>query len=334
MDDQNDSPDIGGEDEAGGAVVFGMGGAGLATLEGVGAALTASAEFGDQRARPLVLNVTDPLTGTEALVQITRNGITALPASVFEEYLTEPGRRRGSATMLDLKSFIDHTNRFKDGDSVIFANNDRKTPSLAAVLDYHRAGADSDPRFGTHRTLHSFPLSDEWTAWMAFNQKPLSMVQFGHFLEDHIIEVLPREFVQLGEESQRFVDTLGGMEMVAQPGRLMDIANNLQVNEKSVMREAQKLQSGETSIEFQTEHQDSSGNKLVLPSMFVIGIPVFKNGQPYQIIARFRYRKDGASLVFFYELWRTDRVFDHAFDEALESVRENTGLPVLIGSPE
>ncbi len=307
---------------------------GLATLEGVGAALTAAIKVADEHIRPEVLTVTDPLSGTDALVVVTRGGVQALDADVFDAYHEQPIRRTGTATMLDLKSFIDHVNRFKDDDTVVFANNDRATPSLTAVRDYHRAGAGSDPRFGGHRTSHRFPLSDEWKAWMGNNKKAMSMVEFARFLEDHIIEVLPREFVQLGDEAQRFVDTLGGMDRVAQPARLMDIANSLQVFEKSQLREAQKLHSGETSIEFTTEHTDNAGQKLVLPSMFVLGIPVFTNGEPYQIIARFRYRKDGAQLIFFYELWRTDRVFDHAFDEALERVRTETGLPVLIGSPE
>ena len=41
-----------------------------------------------------------------------------------------------------------------------------KSPSLLAVYDYNHGGEKGDPRFGQHRASYSFPLSDEWQAWM------------------------------------------------------------------------------------------------------------------------------------------------------------------------
>lgn len=71
-----------------------------------------------------------------------------------------------------------------------------------------------------------------------------------------------------------------------------------------------------------------------MPSIFLIGIPVFNNGPFYRIAARLRYRKNGGKIVFWYDLWRTDRTFDHAFSEAVERVKVETDLPVFIGKPE
>ncbi|MDE8453326.1 DUF2303 family protein, partial [Klebsiella pneumoniae] len=92
------------------------------------------------------------------------NTVTPMAASVFDQYRTNPLRRAGTATMLSLDSLIDHVNRFKDADTVVFADDSRSAPSMTAVLDYHRAGASGDPRFGKHRSLYAFPLSDEWKA--------------------------------------------------------------------------------------------------------------------------------------------------------------------------
>jgi hypothetical protein len=65
--------------------------------------------------------------------------------------------------------------------------------------------------------------------------------------------------------------------------------------------------------------------------MVVLNIPVFKSGELYQILVRLRYRKQAGGVVFFYELWRDDRVFDHAFDEAAERLSGATSLPLFRG---
>jgi len=218
----------------------------------------------------------------------------------------------------------------------VFADDNREKPSITAVLDYHRVGAGGDPRFGKHRSLFGFPLSDEWKAWNDSNATPMSMADFAAFLENRIIDVL---YVIPGEDSlpedvQRLIDTLGGGDTVATPNKLMELARGLQVNESAVVQEAVNLSSGEGMVRFQSEHTDAAGAPLKVPSLFLIGIPVFNNGPLYRIAARLRYRKAGGRLTFWYELWRTDRTFDHAFSEAVERVKIETELPVLIGKPE
>lgn len=284
-----------------------------------------------------VISVTDPVTGASAPVIRSGNTVAPLPATIFDDYRSTPRFRRGTATMLSLDSLIAHVNRFKDGDSVVFANDDRTAPSLTAVIDYHHAGVPGTmTRFGRHRSLFSFPLSDEWRAWSEKDASPMSMADFAAFLENRIIDVL---FVIPGEDSlpedvQRLIDTLGGTDTVATPNKLMELARGLQVNENAVVQEAVNLATGEAIVRFQSEHTDQHGYPLKVPSLFLIAIPVFRNGPFYRIAARLRYRKAGGKILFWYELWRTDRTFDHAFSEAVERVRVETELPVLIGKPE
>ena len=113
----------------------------------------------------------------------------------------------------------------------------------------------------------------------------------------------------------------------------MELSRGLQVYESSAVREVVNLSSGEGQISFQSEHTDQHGVPLKVPGLFLIAIPVFRNGPLYRIAARLRYRKN-AGLVFWYDLWRIDRTFDHAFDEALGRVRAETALPVMLGKPE
>jgi len=336
MDDQNQTAGEGHEDAAPAtAISFPLPfGPGFNTAEGVGAALTAAFDMAHRHIRPDIVTITEPGTGLEVYVMVDKDGVHEIPESLFDEYRITPKRRQGTATLLSLSSFIDHVNRFSDADTVIFADNDRARPSLTAVLDYHRVGADGDPRFGKHRSSFAYPLSDEWKAWQGANGTPMKMVDFAAFLEDRIIDVMPAAFVSLTDEAKLFVDTLGGMGRVADPAKLMQLATELQIFESSVVRSANNLASGEGAIEFQTEHMDQAGQKLIVPSLFVLGIPVFKNGPVYQVIARLRYRKNGGSITFFYELWRTDRVFDHAFDESVDRVKAETERPVFLGRDE
>lgn len=280
---------------------------------------------------PVIETMKEPVTGVEAPVEIGKDGVAAIPSSIFDDYRDKPARRKGIATLTDLDSLIGHVNRFKDDDTVLFASDNRSSPSITAVLDYHRAGADADPRFGQHRARFTFPLSDEWTAWTAGNKKPLRMIEFAAFLEDRIIDVL-EQGEDLPEDMARFVKAIGGN--IASPTKLMEIAVGLKVNEKSAVGETVNLSSGEGEIIFVSQHTDASGKPLKVPNLFLIGVPVFKNGPAYRIAVRLRYRKSSDGLAFWYEMWREDRVFDDAFSEAVARAKDETGLPVFMGSPE
>jgi hypothetical protein len=298
-----------------------------------GDAINAMRSFIEEHLRPMAASIVDPISGTTALALITKDGLEPVPASIFDDYLEYPRSRRGSAGLTSLASFIDHVNRFKSDNTVIFARDNREQPSLTAVLDYHAAGHASQASHGRHRSTFAFPLSDEWKAWQKRDNDKMTMADFAMFLEDRIIDVDSPDS-DLGEDIAKLVRTLGGARELASPTKLIELSRGLQVHEASAVREAVKLSSGAGEISFQSEHLDALGEQLSVPSMFLLAIPVFRNGAPYQVLARLRYRKTPSGLVFWYELSRTDRVFDHAFDEAVAEVIEKTTLPVLLGSPE
>jgi uncharacterized protein YfdQ (DUF2303 family) len=284
-----------------------------------------------------VITIEEPETGVKALAIRAGNGVTTLAPSAFDAYRDEPRHRHGTATLLSLDSLIEHVNRFKDGGSIIFADDNREKPSITAVIDYHPSGAAAEaaPRFGKHRSVFAFPVSDEWQAWTSANEQRMDMPEFAAFLENRLPDVLWLEPDDtLPEDIDRLVTTLGGRDTIATPNKLMELARGLQVNENAIVQEAVNLASGEGVIRFQTEHTDASGAPLKVPHVFLIAIPVFRNGPLYRIAARLRYRKAAARLAFWFELWRTDRTFDHAFTEAVVRVKTETGLPVLIGRPE
>lgn len=308
----------------------------VAPASGVGEAIAQALAVTEEYAKPFVTQFEEPGTGLKVPALIVQSGVQAVPESIFDEYREHPKRRRGTATLTDLDSFIEHVNRFKSDESAVFANDTRTDPSLTAVLDYHPAGAASAPDFGRHRSTFKFPLSDEWKAWHQSDKKAMGMRDFAEFLEDRIIDIEHPSDVSLTDEAmQGFIDKLGGIGRVATPTRLLELSTGLSINENSTIKEATKLQSGEGHLVFQTEHLDAATGMVVdIPSLFLLAIPVFKKGDYYRVVARLRYRVHQGNLSFWYELWRTDRVFDHAYGEARGKVKEQTSLPVLLGTPE
>ena len=251
-------------------------------------------------------------------------------AKFCDEYRDAPAKRKGSANLCDVASLIAHVNRFKDVDSVVFADTNRAKPSITAVLDYHRAGSDGAPRFGLHRSHYAFPVSDEWTAWTKAHGAEMGQASFAEFIETHMVDVV--EPTAASDSANVFAEKCG--VTLAAPSRLLELSRGLSINVGEQIVQAINLQSGEKQIQFKETHSDQSGAPLKVPGAFLIGIPVFRADSRYQVCVRLRYRKTGGSLTWFMDLWRYEEVFDAAILHACEVVKEGTQLPLLVGTPE
>lgn len=318
-----------------------------APAAGVGEMFKAMQEFVTDHLRPLILPVVDPDTGITALAVVGNDSVEPLSERFFDGARDNPRFRRGTAALTRIESFVDHVKRFGDGDTVVFADDSRTAPKLTAILDYHRADQNEvdaegnarrqhgDYRHGKHRTTFAFPLSDEWKAWIAKDGVVLSMAQFALFLEDRIgdIALAGDDFP---EDVARFVAVNGGEGSIADYATLIELSRGLKVYEQANVEEATNLASGEGHIRFSVEHETRgrSGGVLKVPTMFFIAIPVFNKGPFYRIAARLRYRKTAEGVKFWFDLYRADRSFDHAFVEAVDKVEAETPATVLFGSPE
>lgn len=250
-----------------------------------------------------------------------------------------PERRAGTAQFTQLASFVQHAQRFADGHSAIFAIDNPAAPKLMSVLDYHEGNhvdEDAGPvegkaRFGQHRGVYNFPVSDEWKAWTS---APAQMAQdtFAAFLEERIADVLAPEAV--GDKAKEFAGELG--ITLASPARLMELSRGLSVRVDSRVTNAANLSTGEVQLSYEESHTARDGGPLKVPGGFVIAIPVFRGGALYQIPVRLLYRvhRSEGRVAWSVRLHRADRSFADAFKEAAEYAREATGLPLFYGTPE
>jgi len=282
-------------------------------------------------------------------------------------YRDHPERRIGTAVMLDLTSFLAHVNRFKTPSSAIFANDDPEEPSLTAVLDYHdplapymgaHEGEDDGamikatvrptplPAFCQHRTHYRFPLSEEWIAWVKTDGSVMAQAEFAAFLEDRIGDVIVPPDTRSGDASSTAENTPppSGGSMVdlgrllggnfAGPSKLLELSRGLQLHQRERVKGAVNLSTGEVDVVYESTHQDDKGGVLKVPNLFLIAIPVFRSGPLYQIAVRLRYRLKEGTVSWHYQLYRADKVFNHAFREATERAQMETSLPVFVGKPE
>lgn len=291
----------------------------------VGAMVDAAQKFSE--AQPIALHAEPEIP--EVLVVPSGRTVVSLKR-YLDEYRIKPDRKKGTADLLRIDSFIAHVKRFMDEHSAVFVDVvNQREPRLVAVLDYNEQGAGS-PRFGEHRAVYRFPLSEEWKAWSGLAGNPLDQGRFADFLEERIVDILEPSTV--GEAITNFARTLG--IALAPPQRILTLSKGLTLRVGSKVTRHINLSTGEAKIGFEEQHGSEDNSPLAIPGGFAIGIPVFRAGPAYQIAVRLRYRvKDGAVtwLVSFQQL---DTVWDHAIDEAAFAVGEATKLPVFYGRPE
>jgi hypothetical protein len=279
--------------------------------------------------------------------------------SLLDEYRPQPDRRRGTVKVQDLDSLVAVTNRFKDAESALFgfASLDPLKASLTAVLNYNRTGGDvltdddgnGVARHGDHRALYEFPFSDQWVEWIKQNEEDMDQADFAAFIEERASDIAMPDPQLLGiikagamggdfgdrtatEQLAYLANLLGGE--FATPNRVVELSRGLQINEQSVVKNVVNLASGEVQIQWETQHQDGSGQPIKVPNLFLINIPLFVNSAVYRIAVRLRYRKIGPKLTWSYQLYRHDLTFQAAFKEACTKAQTETALPLYLGTPE
>jgi uncharacterized protein YfdQ (DUF2303 family) len=284
----------------------------------VGAALEAGKQALDIQHR--IDDINDNRDANDIPVALVRQGETLAPMErvlqLQDERAPAPRRRKGTAKFTEVASFVEHVNRFKDADSVIFADID--APSLTAILDYHKATAAGAPRWGQHRSLYLLPLSDEWKVWTQHDQQKMTQEVFAQFLEDHMDDL--RGPVGNGEDKG-----------LPYPADMLTMARNLVINTKGEYQRKFNPSNGDSTLICKYENELSSTK---IPEAFMLGLPVFKAGPIWPVKARLRLDMSAGKPMFSYALLQPDQVKRNAFDEVRQVAKERTELPVLAGTPE
>lgn len=249
----------------------------------------------------------------------------------IEAHRQAPARRTGTAHAQTIRAFMDLLMRHRDADSVVFADVDWRSPSLLAVIDYHRraeAEVAHEARHLGHRIRYDFPISDAWAAWRDRDGKAMDQAEFAAFVEDHIAELASPTADEKTEAAELF------QTRCAEPADVFKLARGLEVCVDSRVKQSVRLQSGEGELHFDEVHTDGKGERLVVPGLFMIRLALFRMADPVRLPVRLRYRVKGGAVIWSYQIHRPDERVTEAVLKALDSVRYETEVPVYEGKPE
>jgi len=281
-------------------------------------------------AEPRVVEITDPKTQLDVPVLILPEGMSAHDVD-FKQFRDAPLRREGTAKADSPGSFIQLVLRNENEHSVVFATRKSATDlSLLAVIDYNEKGASGAPKFGKHRVLYPFPISDEWRFWNDNNGKEMPQAAFAAFIESRIADL--GDPAAAGDGAKAFAELI--QCPLATPSRILELSRGLSVRVDSKVGGHVNLSSGEKQITYEEAHKDGAGQPLKVPGAFLLSIPVFKDDGNYGIPVRLFYRIAGGQVVWSYSLYRADKALDDAFKRAVDQVKEAVKSEVFFGSPE
>lgn len=245
-----------------------------------------------------------------------------------------PERRRGTSRVHDVPSLVGMALRFQNDESAIFALPllaDRPSPKFLVVFNYHDRGPnEAAADWCDHRCEYVPQLSDEWSAWMGKTGAWMAQADFAAFIEEHCTDVIVPHFDD--PKLKTYADLVEGSW--ATPSAIVQLSRHLQVNVATEVRSASYLSTGEINVLYAERHTDGQGEPLRVPSLFLICIPVFRDGELYRIAARLRYRVQSGRVDWRYDLVRPSLAVDDAFKSVVETLHAGTNLPVFIGSPE
>ncbi|RWO90899.1 DUF2303 family protein [Mesorhizobium sp.] len=245
---------------------------------------------------------------------------------LIEEFRTAPDRRKGTATVETLASFIALVDRHKDENSVLFGKTAMPDPKLTAVLDYDKEGVAARNR--SHRIVYAFPLTEEFKAWVATSGEAMEQEIFAAFLEEHSAELAAPTEGEISEYERLF------KEKMATPSEVVALSRHLEVFVAARAKQGIRLQTGERVVEFAEEHQNAKGEAIIVPGVFMVSVPAFVAGDPVRIPARLRYRVKSSKVVWFYQLYRWEFFLREQVGENLKTAADATGLPAFEGAPE
>lgn len=242
-------------------------------------------------------------------------------------HLVPPTRIRTQVSLSDPASFTAYVNRFKDEDTLIFADVTDTGAKFTAILDFHKAGArpgseDAEqpakldtaiPRYLSHAATFECQKTTEWLRWMDCNGKKMSQVEFATWLEEN-------------------------QDLIVEPsgGELLELVQNLEGKSDVRFATAVKLQNGRNSLQYDEDVTlsgtvQSKSGKMEIPQNIGAGIAPFQGVSKYAVNARLKYRIEQRKLTFWFETITPHRIVRDAVNDVLLRIESETKLTPLAG---
>jgi uncharacterized protein YfdQ (DUF2303 family) len=264
----------------------------------VGAAITAGLNLGKEQ--------TNPLADGRPFVLVPEG--TEL--EYLEEVIAQPPRAKGTVKLRDVASFVAAVNRWQTDETLVYGL--LEPASFLAVFNDMRDSDKADAgAWRDFRATFIVPPSREWTVWNAANHKQMGQVGFAEFIEDNLPDII----------------TPTGSDMLT-------LALNFEAAKSGRFVSSTRLKDGASELIWKEDIEQGKANKLELPDLVTLNIPVFENSEPRELQARLKFRVKDGGLAIWYELVRPHKVLEAAFREVWARIETDTALKPLLGTPE
>ena len=221
-----------------------------------------------------------------------------------------PSRRKGTAELSELDSFIAHINRYKQESTNVWAN--AYAASMVVVYNDHPEGADpSKAGWRDHRATYSCPLSPEWEAWTSNANEPMTQDVFAEWLDERMDDLATP------------ADGKGPT-----PVEMLEMARNLQIYTQGVFTKKIDPATGQYSMVCKEEHTSESTK---IPRSFACALRIFDGGAKYLVEMRVQFKLLRGAPVFSYAVHRAKELQADAFNEMRTRVESETGCSVFAG---
>ena len=224
-------------------------------------------------------------------------------------------------TVQTVDSLVDYTNRFKTGDTALFA--DIAANRIVSALDYHQGskiapGADDKAgpdlvdapiaAHGDHSAVLSLPFSVEWQTWTKIHGQLMPQLEFARFLEENAADIA----APAGAD-------------------LLDACRDLQAVRTVNFKKAVRTATDNESFEYNDDTEARTSGGLELPTKFMLSIPVYFGGANTTLFAFLRWKLEAGSLRLGVALHRAEHVRQAVFKEILLDVADRTERPAVFG---
>lgn len=213
----------------------------------------------------------------------------------------------------DKESLIAYVNRFKNTDSVLFA--DIASSHILAVIDYHEApelaDGEVEPRLLAHSATLALPASEEWKTWTGIDGKLMPQLDFVRFIEDNSTDIVAPSAADLIEVCR-------------------DMQALRKVNFTNIVRTASN---NAEKFEYTNDTNVNLKGGVEFPTAFDLEIPVYFNEAVKPIKARLRWHLDEGALKLGIKLVRPETLRQNTFKSIVDDITTATGLTTVFGKP-
>jgi uncharacterized protein YfdQ (DUF2303 family) len=240
---------------------------------------------------------------------------SGLSIQTVETTLKAPTSRRGNILVTSVQSFIELVKReYNDKTTVIFAFLPNSEPgSIVAIVDYHSESAE--PSWCEYRITLQLSHTAEWIEWKRVLGVATRQIDLAEFLEERYIDV------------HSTPDGVTG-------ATILEIALSLQAKKGVTFRSEQRLQNGDSLLQYEETTTARAGQKgeLEIPKEFTLMLPVYEGFQAAAIRVLLRYRINEGVLSFICKPVNIERTLIAIREAVIEQIKEETELPVYLGS--